>query len=271
MLSSLTDEKRALLESHLSSNLLQKMEALPEPGPISKKIPILASIHWSWFVPFFDFCSHNEQNLFLALFPGQVQRRLRQEIGLPPLPTPEPKRLLLRFLEQEVLRRIAHEILPRAFLPPSPFTTLLECTKRELIHIIDLLSLFDLAVERKQIVETKILRKIYSFLTESERNFLQKLSLPPTSPSFVHLRIEEWDQTKESLRHMLHRRGIARLGWAISEETKDLIWHLAHLLDVGRGTLLLKAAELSVAENVRIELLQQVREAYSWEKALYPK
>ncbi len=44
----------------------------------------------------------------------------------------------------------------------------------------------------------------------------------------------------ESLRAMLHQRGINRLAKALYGHNPTLIWHVSHHLDAERGSMLLK-------------------------------
>jgi len=56
----------------------------------------------------------------------------------------------------------------------------------------------------------------------------------------------------------LHRRGIMRLGYALSGQHPDFIWHLSHRLDIGRGRLLKKNNFKNEIAGVTMPLQQQV-------------
>ena len=128
-------------------------------------------------------------------------------------------------------------------LPSAPLNSLLYLSKKELIALIDDLAMYDLAAELRQIVETKILKKIYSLLSEEQKKLLKMAVAQRETISFPRLGLDRWDRTEESLRYLLHRRGLVRLGAALSGQDPDLIWYLCHRLDIGRGSALFKFCE----------------------------
>jgi hypothetical protein len=126
------------------------------------------------------------------------------------------------------------------YLPPSPMNRLLNLSKRQIIGLIDLLSIYDLAIEVRQIVETKILKKLYSFLTDAERKLLKQIAARPEPFTPPKIGLERWNGEEDSLRHSLHKRGLSRLGLALSGQDPALIWYICHQLDIGRGNALFK-------------------------------
>ena len=165
------------------------------------------------------------------------------------------------FLRQTLLSSLVEkQILPIHLLPPSPLNALLQIEKKKLTQLIDFLSLYDLSSELRQIVETKTLKKIYSFLSEDERAFLKitaghKEPYPP-----AHIRLNQWDGTKKSLRLTMHRIGLKRLGSALADQSKDLIWYLCHQLDCGRGKTLEKLCSQEVVPGVADWLAEQMKD-----------
>ena len=151
-------------------------------------------------------------------------------------------------------------LLPVDYLPPSPLNKHSEPSKAQLINLIDLLAMHDLAVEIRQIVETKILKKIYSFLSEEQRRFLKltaarhEVSPPPK------IGLDRWDGNEESLRHLLHKKGLARLGSALSGQDPSLAWYVCHLLDIGRGSALFKLCEREGSASAVDTAVRQVEE-----------
>ncbi|MBI3901269.1 MAG: hypothetical protein HY324_03850 [Chlamydiia bacterium] len=261
-LSRLSPERKTHLETHLPNSILDALKNLPVPSEEKKTSDSFFSfIHWSWYLLRLERYTKEEQKLFLSILPQQTRNRLNQEIGLPPLPPATLKTPLKKYLEKELIHQMAPHILPPSFLPLSSLNGLLQLSKKHLVHLIDLLSLFDLVIELKQIVETKTLRKIYSFLSEEEKKFL-KMIAPTNTPS--HLPWEGWDGTKQSFRHLLHKRGLKKLKIALTGMEGDLLWYLAHLLDVGRGSFLLKPATTSVPAAIRSEVLAQIEETWNW-------
>ena len=124
------------------------------------------------------------------------------------------------------------------------------------------MALYDLAFELKHIVDTKILKPLFSFFDKKETTFIKKISasLDPFSLGRMHL--EKWDKKEHSLRQQLHKKGIFRLSIALHNESKDLLWHIAHRLDVGRGSLLLKGYEnpvaVSITDSIQASIIELV-------------
>ena len=223
---------------------MKQLQPFPTPLDIAhfKNGDLLNTVHWSWFLPTLKSYMPEEQTLFLSTLDPVPANHLAEEI-----PCKMPKKSLselgtsyLRHLLLNSLIGTHDRLIPKDFLPPSPLNRLLDLSKKELTALIDLLSMYDVAAEIKQIVETKILKNIYSCLTEMERNLLKQVSLKPESYSLPRMGLERWDGNRDALRLLLHRRGLARMGLALSGEDPALIWYVCHQLDIGRGTALFK-------------------------------
>ncbi len=262
------ENRRAALEHYLPEAERIQLQAMPffkvEMKAEAEEPQILDKIHWSWFLPCLKSYAPQEQRLFLTVLPESFRKNLSHEIGLPPLPAKELGSLAKRFFTQTLLDHIAspiQHILPIDFLPPSPLTPLLHLTKKKLIHLVDFLSLFDLAAELRQIVETKILKKIYSFLSEKEREFLKQTAASNLPFPSTRLKFEGWDGTGESFRTLLHKRGLARLGAALSAQLPDFCWYICHRLDIGRGTVLSKLCLSEVSRETSEAIVRQIEAA----------
>ncbi len=262
-----------ILKAFLSQYPTDLTQFLPEKektsleklGPIAFKEEegsLLDKVHWSWFLPTLKTYSESEQKLFLASVNPYAAKNLAKALILSPsLPElTEISRSYFRKLLTDSLVGPHNLLLPTAFLPPSPLNRLLELNKRELIRLIDFLSLHDLAAELRQIVETKILKKIYSFLSGEEKNFLKKISTQKEPFILARLGLEKWDGSEEPFRSHLHKRGLARLGAALSGQDPDLIWYLCHKLDIGRGAALHKFCMKEPIHGVTEPILGQVEE-----------
>lgn len=231
----------------LPSSRAEKLRALPpneNPPHLEdlKKEDLLDRVHWSWFLPTLKSYAPEEQALFLSALDPSSAAHLSNEIPCK-ISTKELSAMGSAYLRHILLSSLIGEhdrLIPRIFLPPSPLNQLLTLSKKELILLIDLLSMHDLAAELRQIVETKILKNIYSYLTEMERKFLKQVSLKPEPYALPRIGLDRWDGNREVLRITLHRRGLARLGVALSGEDPALVWYLCHQLDIGRGTALFK-------------------------------
>lgn len=258
-------EKKARLEAFLSHNTKQKLENIPHfprESKIEKGIS-LDCIHWSWFIPTLKSYSAKEQKLFLSALSSQARENLAQELGFPSPPKEELTELGVLFLRQTLLTSlIGHQsrTLPPEYLPESPLKPLLDLSKQKLIRLIDFLSLYDLAAELRQIVETKILKKIYSLLSEEQKRFL-KMAMAHKEPyPLPRLKLEQWDGSEDSLHLLLHKRGLARLGAALSTEDPDLAWYICHQLDIGRGNALFKLCAREAASDISDGIIRQIEE-----------
>ncbi len=214
--------------------------------------PLLERVHWSWLLPTLESQSPREQKLFLSALPLQVKENLCRELKIKAPPKEELSKAFQEFAVQtfsESLTGEPVELLPVYFLPPTPLSRLLHLDKQKLVQLIDALALNDLAWELRQIVETKILKKIYSFLSEEEKKSLKKAVTHKKATPVSRLSLEKWNGTEESLRLLLHRRGLARFGAALSAQHPDFIWYICHQLDIGRGKALEKLSLSNAASD----------------------
>ncbi len=255
-------EKRDSLVSHLSASERESLSTLPDI-PLQEEgasYHFLDSIHWSWFLPILESYPEREQKLFLRVFNANSQKALSKALGSSPT-TEKIKPVAADFLRKTLYFSIQkEELLPIDHLPPSPLNLLLQVEKKKLTQLIDLLSLYDLSSEIRQIVETKILKKIYSFLTDDEREFLKSIAGHKEPYPAAQIRLDKWDGTKESLRLTLHKIGLARLGNALSGQDPDLIWYVCHALDSGRGKALEKLCKNEAIPGVALWLAEQLKE-----------
>ncbi|MBF8263545.1 MAG: hypothetical protein HW387_1210 [Parachlamydiales bacterium] len=245
----LPDAEQALLKS-----LPSYADESAPAGPESTKI--LERVHWSWFLPTLKSYSPQEQSLFLAALDETTALALSEEI-----PCKRSKMTMTSigraYLQKLLLDSIAGPYVPIEYLPPSPLNRLVQLSKSQLIAMIDLLAMHDLAVDIRQIVETKILKKIYSFLTDVQRRFLKQVTTRHEVMNPQRIGLDRWDGKEASLRHLLHKKGIARLGSALSKQDPSLGWCVCHVLDIGRGSALLK---LSSPESNRAPVDMNVRQ-----------
>jgi len=263
-------DERAALERFLPeeerTSLATLSPAAPPPAEdTSFNEEPFHKVHWSWFVDPIKMHSAKEQKLFLTAFDPLTADQLGSILQVKVSPEPVTP-LGKAFLRDELLLSLAkpHEqILPREFLPESPLNVLLTLEKKELVRLIHILSLYDLCAELRQMVDTKMLKKICSFLTPEHQAALKLISAKTLdSHQFPKMGLDRtWDGTKESLYVQLHRRGLARLGVALSGEHPDLIWTLCHHLDIGRGSALMKLCSKEKVPDLSNIAIQQTLES----------
>jgi hypothetical protein len=221
---------------------------------------VLDKVHWSWFLPTLKLYPEAEQKLFLSTLSGRAEKNLAKVLTLSI--RGEGVTLVGKdYLRKTLLDSLnGSKILPVHHLPKSKLEKLLSFSKKELTQLIDRLSLYDLSMELRQIVETKILKKIYSLLTEEEKNFLKAIGAHKDPFAMGRLGIEKWDGSEESLRTLLHKRGLARLGAGLSGQDPDFIWYICHGLDIGRGSVLYKLCLDEPLPGVTEVIMTQIEE-----------
>ncbi len=269
MLLESSGKKEELLSFLSESNREDLEKILLSPLPFNPQDfvydSLLWEIHYSWFLPTLKSYSSKEASLFLSSLPTAYAEKIA------PLLLTEPRTEKLSRPAKKFFRHILlssllgeeKEILPKNYLPPSPLNRLATLGKRGLLQLIDFLALYDLAHEMKKIVATSILKRIDHCLTKNESQFLQsKLSikelftLPP-------LGLEKWDETKHSLRLMLHKRGLVRLAKALSIQHVHLVWYICHRLDIGRGNLLFRSTTKKENPKIAAKIVSYIEEILS--------
>lgn len=260
-------EKMAALEAFLPAEERLILSEIPsfEPHEETGSSNLLEQVHWSWFLPTLKSYPEKEQILFLRSLGGLIEQNLRRELSLSSEEEniSESGRIFMRQILIHSLVGDEEKLLPPDYLPPSSLNALLKCSKNKLISLIEKLSLYDLAHELRQIVETKILKKIYSLLKEEEKKSLKSISAKTEPYPVARIGLDRWDGTEETFRLALHRRGIARLGAALSGQDPDLIWYLCHQLDIGRGTALHKFCAKEAVPGISEWVIRQIDELLS--------
>lgn len=140
----------------------------------------------------------------------------------------------------EIIKRIegALDVLPLELLAPMPLSRLLEINRDFLLEMIDLLGIYDLAINVKQIVNTVQLRKITDCLPPLKQKFLRLLISKVDKVQLPPLDLSRWDGDSAKLQKLIHRRGLYRLGLALSGYPADFMWHFTHVLDTGRAEII---------------------------------
>jgi hypothetical protein len=255
------EKKEALLQFLPEEERLRLLKLPPYALPITAPtIPPLDLIHWSWLIPVLQDYELSDQKLFLLALRPKMGQRLAKELEIT-LPTEHLSPTGVKYLQNILFLNICKtDLLPVEYLPPSPLNLLLKLSKKKLIELIDLLSLYDLAIELRQIVETKILQKIYSFLSEEEKLFLKAIAGHKEPYPAARISLEQWDGSKKSLRGALHRIGLSRLGSALAGQNPDLIWYVCHELDSGRGKALEKLSMQEECPQVAQWLIEKMKE-----------
>jgi hypothetical protein len=132
------------------------------------------------------------------------------------------------------------DLLPVCFLPKDPLNGLLDLTQEELTSLIDLLSMHDLSIEIRHVVETSKLKDIYSLLTKAQTTFLKTLLHKKEPVSFKKMGLLGWKGDREGLKSMLTQRGLNRIAKPLYEKSPSLLWYISHKMEEEKGQLLIK-------------------------------
>lgn len=218
------------------------------------------TIHYSWVVEVLKKSPPEVQQLFISSLQEQQAELLRPHLDLK-LPADEIADPLKNYMIWYVLKNLtgARKVLPKEFLPRSSLTPLIVYSKPQLVELINFLSLHDLADEVRYILDQKTLKNIYACLSQPEQQYLNLCMNQRGGLSTPRMGLDRWSGNCAKLRNVLQTRGIVRLGKALSGEHPDLIWYLAHILDIKRGQVLIKCFSKETLPKVTPLLNVQVQ------------
>lgn len=199
---------------------------------------VIKRLHYSWMKPAIEKFSRTMQPFFIASLPkelaSRIQRHMDPTLKVKPL-TDALKPFFLRILYQTL---DADDRLPIEYLPESPLSPLMHWSKTELVDLIDFLGLHDLSGELRQVVAKQALSSIYECLSPKQAVYLKMCLHQKETVKSAPLKINFKQLDCDQLLKDLHRRGLMRLGKALSGQHPDFIWYLSRTLDTGRGSLL---------------------------------
>ena len=234
------DKLNKILSSDLFDDLhkIQKMEGHPHLGFLTEK-ENLNQIHYTWLIPFFQSLSDHDRYLFVSVLIEEHKEGLYKFFDL----TKEPKELSL-VAQKYSISLIHHEIfskntdlLPIACLPHNPLNNLLTLSRKQLLIFVDLLSMHDLAYEMSNLINASSLDKIKKILKPEQKKYLSSLAKHVEPITFKSMGLSLWNGDEESLKSILHQRGLNRLAKALVYSHPSFIFHLQHKLDTGRASV----------------------------------
>ena len=264
LLHALPSEQQGLLIRFLSPEGISHLEKVSPSMQLTQ--PSIDTrfdeIHYSWFIPLLETYSAQDKYLLIsALQPEAAQKLLThfaitdKKLKLAPLVEGFVKKTLYHLLSVE-----KKEFLPIHLLPESPLKSLLELSKQELTLLIDYLGLRDLSIEYPQIIQATHIKWIKEMLSPGEATHFHTLLNHKEPVIFSSLHLDQWDGNADTLKKILHHRGLNRLGKALFGCHPALFWHLSHLLDVGRAHILHKLSSDTKNPKVQSVLTHQVTE-----------
>jgi hypothetical protein len=236
-------QKFILEESTRSKDLAPILE---DPFKVLKKI------HYSWLKPIVEKLPKEWQLFAVSIFTTEQQIGLKIPIKYKSTP------FVQKFIRNQLYQMLeCPQHIPISYLPTSVFSPLVEYSKQQMVEIIDLLGMYDLASALRHVLDQNQLKQVYECLSAKQK---EQMAFPK-----IDLAVAK--QGKEFFKRMIHRRGLIRLGRAMVGQHKDLLWHIKHVLDVGRGTILTKESQEKVSIKVVFILKQQVSHTMNFLKA----
>ena len=238
--------------------LSQDIQSKDITPAITEPSKIIAKIHYSWMPPFIEQFPESLQGPLLNALPSSqasgLARLMKKNRDSKQLSEPV-KHFLIRQLYDKLDDK---QILPIPYLPLSSLNVLAEMSKEELVQMIDFLALQDLAEAIRSIVDKKKLKSLYLWLSPKEQQYLktclnQKDKLPLTK-----IELGNWENNKDKLKLLLHRRGLVRFAKVLSGQHPDLLWHIIHILDTGRAAVINKQYTKESIPGVTPTLIQQL-------------
>ncbi|HRD55127.1 MAG TPA: hypothetical protein PLC42_01890 [Parachlamydiaceae bacterium] len=199
---------------------------------------LIEKVHYSWLLDSFKQLPDGLKPSVLAALPEAHANGISKAFKFPVQKidhSPPFKRFLINFFYSRFEKK---EVLPLEFLPETELNVLTSFSKPMLVAIIDYLGIYDLAEEVRHIVEKNLLTSLYAVLSPKKQHFLKLCLNQKEKLVTPRLGIESWDGQKESLEKILHKRGLIRLSHALTGAHPDFLWHIVHLLDSGRGTII---------------------------------
>ena len=223
---------------------------------------VLPTIHYSWL---YEQAKNQEPSFYTGIascLSEEQKKGLCKMLKIEP-----PTRSLTPFLQKFYLQHLyktfplLSDSLPVEYLPDSPLNALTRLKKKQLVELIDSLSMFDLAHEMRTIVGTKHLKNLYTCLSANQQQFLRQCLHLKDRLTPPKLGLQTWNGEANELLGKLHRRGLTRLALALSGQHEDLIWAIVHKLDTGRGTLMKKLIKPEAVPGISEALILQLQMA----------
>lgn len=253
-----TIEAKALPEEE-AKNVAQVSIQSDRLGPLLKNpLDKLSNIHYSWLIKKLENLEKDKIPLILSLFPDEDSKKLRTFLDASSKPFLLTSLGRSFFLSKLYPLFLFDEALPLDYLLESSLSFLAQLKKNDLIEMIDFLGLFDLAEEIQHIVDKHLLEQIYGCFPSKKQVFLRKCLHQKEKLVTQRMKLEHWDGDEKKLKKLLHHKGLVRLAYAISGESPDLIWHINHILDTGRGMKLERLCQKSAIPGVTEALKKQV-------------
>lgn len=219
----------------------------------------LANIHYSWFKPLIDSLEPMEASCYISSLPsnikGPLNTILNTKAQLLELPTLAKKFFLERFFLKFIEKT---PFLPQEFLPQRAINDILSLKKTYFVWLIDLLGIQDLSLDLRKVLDKRILEDILSKLDDHQKKYLTSILNRGDLPFIKSEELTYWQKSKEVLLNQIHQKGLLRLSIALKDEDENLVWHISRLLDIGRGSELIKNLQDTRLKAITPKLKEQI-------------
>jgi hypothetical protein len=266
--SKLSDEElRSLLPQEESEALSHIACSAKDPTLIlHTNSAFFTPIHYSWIGDSIKKLPEPLRAPVAATLPLNVQEGLKRLGVIQDIKKAHFSKAVLHFLQSLLFQAWIEDkpsnrqAKPIEFLSESALLPLLSLSKHDIIKIIDLLSMHDLANEVRHIVDKTHLQAILCLLSQEQRNYLRECLHQVSKIPALPLNAKVVYKDKKTFIKTLHRHGMERFALALSGAPRDLLWHFLHILDSGRAKIfeaLIKNEEVPKSTAiVRLEVLQ---------------
>lgn len=236
--------KEAFL-SHLNKKMREALNAVPldfYKDPLQNLTPLehyLDQIHVSWLTPYLRSLTENDIRFFVSAL-GDLKRQEVKKSLLFSNHLHNLKAKTKHFLQEQLFTKIKanqKELLPYECLPAHPLNILLELNSEELVDLINLAGLTDVAYDLKYIIDTTKLKQIQSALSQRQQDFIKSLSQQKENIAFKRLGLDKWEGDIPLLNRLIHQRGLNRFAKALYGQDPSLLWYILHKLDVSQAAL----------------------------------
>lgn len=226
----------------------------------------LRRIHYSWMLDTLEKLPQSSIVYMLGLVPPEKAEKIQAALKIkskPPALSPLMKKFILQRLANDFPFK---DTPPFSHIPESELSFLAHLQKQELVQLIDFLGLYDLSEEIHNIVDKRVLEKIYNALTPKKKSYVKKCLQSKEKLVTNRLNLEYWDGDQAKLLKLIHHRGMVRLGYALCNQDQNLIWHITRTLDSGRGKKLLRYINDKEIPGVTKTLREQVLDVMAFFK-----
>lgn len=221
-------------------------------------------VHYSWLAPVIKTLAPPLQTIIGNALPEPQGSKLRQLLSLPTASHPPIEKLKNFWLHKLYLTWRPPEAIPIEYLEKSELDPLLQLNKTQIVKLIDLLALNDLAEAIRHVVDKNTLTSIYACLNTQQQAFLRLCLHKKDKLAVAKLDLAKMAGSPNELRRTLHKRGMMRLGKALCGQSPEFMWHVTHVLDTGRGTSLLNYYQPQAIAQVTPLLIQQTMAAINF-------